>query len=309
MLAIRKNNLKNLIFSKNMQAILLLAPLLIFLFTFSVYPIFQSLFNSFKVGSGLNWQTGFGNFKSLFAKSSFNDALKNSTILFFLSSPISLLVGFIIALLLTKLNNKIIRSFFISGLYSQFFISAFAIGIAFSFLFGQKNVFAKFLGLNFSFVGGEKRINLIWLYLIYQLWRSIPFNSVLFFFAISSVNAKYKKNLKIDKISLKDRIFNLYFKEISNQFMVIAYTNFVFATMLYPSVITGNLNLDLNNGHTLASYILNVRDDLGQQSTASFVSFLYLLAIFSTFVVFRVKTWKWVYKKIKQKRVKNAIKN
>ncbi|WP_434337229.1 hypothetical protein V2P72_02275 [Mesomycoplasma hyopneumoniae] len=94
--------------------------------------------------------------------------------------------------------------------------------------------------------------------------------------------------------------------------MVIAYTNFVFATMLYPNVITANLNLDLNHGHTLASYILNVRDDLGLQAAASFVSFLYLLVIFSTFLIFRPKIWKIIYKKIKTKikrKVENALKN
>ncbi|MXR12494.1 sugar ABC transporter permease [Mycoplasma flocculare] len=308
-LSVNKNTVKNFLSSKNFQAFLLISPLLIFLIAFSVYPIFQAFFNSLKVGNNLNWQIGFKNFKTLFSSSNFNNALKNSTILFFLSSPIALLFGFIIALLLTKLNNKIVQSFFISGLYSQFFISAFAIGIAFSFLFGEKNVFAKIFGLNFSFIGGKKQINLIWLYLIFQLWRATPFNSVLFFFAISSVNAKYKKILKTDKIGLKDRIFSLYFKEISAQFIVIAYTNFVFATMLYPNIITGNLNLDLSKGHTLASYILNVRDDLGLQASASFISFLYLLAIFSSFIILRPKIWKRIYKKIKQKRMKNRVKN
>ncbi|MXR10697.1 carbohydrate ABC transporter permease [Mesomycoplasma hyopneumoniae] len=309
---IKKNTIKSVVFNKNTQAILLISPLVIFLLIFSVYPIFQSFFNAFKVENNTNWRLGFSNFSSLFSKSAFRDALKNSTILFFLSSPIALFCGFVIAILLTKLKNKIVRSFLISGFYSQFFISAFAIGIAFSFLFGEKNVFSKILGLNFSFVGDQNRISLIWLYLIFQLWRAIPFNSVLFFFAFSTINAKYEKNFKIDKISLKDKIFNLYFKEISTQFMVIAYTNFVFATMLYPNVITANLNLDLNHGHTLASYILNVRDDLGLQAAASFVSFLYLLVIFSTFLIFRPKIWKIIYKKIKTKikrKVENALKN
>lgn len=298
---------KSSILRKNASAISLLIPLLIFLIIFSIYPIFESFFNSFKVGFGTNYKVSFGNFHDLLQKSSFKDALKNSTILFFASSPISLFIGFCVAILLAKVNNKIVQKFFISSLYSQFFISAFAIGIAFSFLFGEKNVFAKIFGLDFSFTGGKNQIPLIWLYLIYQLWRSIPFNSVLFFFAISAINNRYQKNLQIDKIGLKDRIINLYFKEISGKFLTIAYTNFIFATMLYPNVITGNLNLDLNHGHTLASYILKSADNLGLQATASFLCFLYLCAVFSTFIIFRPKYWKIIYQKFSKRWQKNEI--
>ncbi|MHA0312069.1 carbohydrate ABC transporter permease [Mesomycoplasma ovipneumoniae] len=308
MLIVNKESVKTVLFHKNTKAILLIGPLFIFLFIFSVYPILDSLFNSFNVGVGQNKHLGFDNFRELFAKSNFNDALRNSTLLFFISSPIALFLGFIIAILLSKLKSKFLRMLIITGLYSQFFISSFAIGTAFSFLFGQKNVFAKMLNLNFSFVGGDNKIDLIWLYLIYQLWRAIPFNSVLFFFAISSIHTKYQKNLQIDRINLKDKIFNLYFKEIGNQFLVIAYTNFIFATMLYPNVITGDINLDLNRGHTLASYILSSSDNSGLQSAVSLMTFFYLLAVFSTFIIFRPKTWKKIAKLIKNKRSKNVIK-
>lgn len=131
---------------------------------------------------------------------------------------------------------------------------------------------------------------------------------MLFFFAISSIHTKYKKNLQIDRINLKDKIFNLYLKEISNQFLVITYTNFIFATMLYPNVITGDINLDLNKGHTLASYILSSSDNSGLQSAVSLITFFYLSAVFSTFIIFRPKTWKKIAKLIKNKRGKNVIK-
>lgn len=161
MLKVNKESIKTVFFHRNTKAILLIGPLFIFLFIFSVYPILDSLFNSFNVGTGQNKHLGFDNFRQLFAKSNFNDALRNSTLLFFISSPIALFLGFVIAILLSKLKSKFLRMLIISGLYSQFFISSFAIGTAFSFLFGNKNVFAKMLNLNFSFVGGDNKIDLI----------------------------------------------------------------------------------------------------------------------------------------------------
>ncbi|CAT05017.1 HYPOTHETICAL PROTEIN MCJ_003260 [Mesomycoplasma conjunctivae] len=274
-------------------------PILIFLFVFSVYPIISAFFNSFKnIGFTGQISYGIGNYQRLLIQNSFQDALRNSSILFFVSSPLALFIGFILAILLSRLSNKISQKLFISALYSQFFISAFAIGVSFTFLFGDKNVFAKLINANFSFVGGKNKIELIWLYIIYQLWRAIPFNTVLFFFAINSIESRYAKNIKVDNLSIKDRIFYLYFKEIGNNFIVIAYTNFIFATMLYPSIITGKINLDLNRGHTIASYIIDLKDDIGKQNATAFIALLFLFSLFSTFIILNPKIWIKIYQKI-----------
>lgn len=278
----------------NLISISLMAPILMFVFVFSIYPIVDAFVQSFKIQDPLEPKTtiGIDNYKELLLDRNFTNAIQNSAILFFVSSPIALLSGFLIALLLDKLSTKISKNFFITAFYSQFFISAFAIGLSFTFLFGEKNMLSKILGINFSFGTGKKAIDLIWLYVIYQLWRAIPFNTVLFFFAISSINNRYRKNFAIDKLSLWDKVVNLYLKEIGVQFIVIAYTNFIFATMLYPPVITGSTNLNLHKGHTLTSYIIDSsKDNLYKRNAASFVSLLFLIAIFSSFIIFNPKMW------------------
>lgn len=288
---------------QNLVSIFLMSPILMFIFVFSIYPIVDAFIQSFKIQDPLGPQTtvGIDNYKKLLVDANFNNAIQNSTILFFVSSPIALFAGFLIALLLDKLSTKISQKFFVTALYSQFFISAFAIGLSFTFLFGEKNMLSKILGIDFSFGTGKKAIDLIWLYIIYQLWRAIPFNTVLFFFAISNINNRYRKNFVIDKLSLWDKVVNLYLKEIGVQFIVIAYTNFIFATMLYPPVITGATNLNLHKGHTIASYIIDSsKDNLYKRNAASFISLLFLIAIFSSFIVFNPKIWIKIYQFFKK---------
>lgn len=303
--------IKSFIKNKNFNSFLFMIPILIFIFVFSVYPIIFSFFSSFQSVNSFNGSTSINlnNYKRLFLDINFKSAIKNSTILFFVSSPIALFLGFVIAILLSRISNKICKKFLISAFYSQFFISGFAIGISFAFLFGQKNVLAKILNLNYSFTGGKNPIHLVWLYVIFQLWRAIPFNIVLFFFSISNIDKKYEQNIRIDKLTLKDKIFYLYFKQIKNQFLIIAYTNFIFATMLYPTVIIGKeINLELNDGNTIASYIIDLKDDNQKQYAAAFISLLFLILSFCSFLFFKVEFYKFIYFSFKKILNKGIIK-
>lgn len=282
---------------KNWKGFSLIAPLLIFLIVFSVYPLFNAFFYSlkdFEKHSRIKWHIGIGSYHSLMADNRFHDSIKNSTILFFIASPIAIILGFAIALVISSLMSKISRNIFITALYSQFFISAFAISVAFVLLFGDRNVLSVLLKWNYDFVSGNKRTPLIILLCLFQLWRAIPFNAVLFCFAINKINLKYSKNIKIDSLSMVDKIKNLYFPEMKITIFNIAYTNFIFAALLYPQVLIGSKDLSNYHGDTLASYIISkitVSANPSLAMAASFFSFVYLCFLLLSVFLMR---WKFI---------------
>ncbi|WP_215744058.1 carbohydrate ABC transporter permease [Mesomycoplasma hyorhinis] len=287
---------------KNWKGFTLITPLLIFLIVFSIYPLLNSFFYSlrdFEQYSRIKWHFGISNYHFLVSDYRFIDSVKNSTILFFVASPIAIIVGFLLALVISSLTLKISKNIFITALYSQFFISAFAVSVAFVLLFGDRNVLSvllqeKFHFGKYDFVSGNQKTPLIILLCIFQLWRAIPFNTVLFSFAINKINLKYSKNLKIDSLSLFDKVKNLYFPEMKITFFNIVYTNFIFAALLYPQVLIGNKNLKDFHGDTLASYIISrITQDANAPvaMAASFFTFIYLCFLLLFIYLLR---WKFI---------------
>ncbi|OYD26619.1 multiple sugar transport system permease protein [Mycoplasma testudineum] len=274
-------------FLVNWKSVAYLAPILIFLIIFILLTIIKSYVESFRVFSEFDktrFNIGIDNYKNVIADPQFKSAISNSTFLIFLVTPISLFLGFSLALLLNSLIFRWSKNILITAFYSQFFISSFAIGVSFIFLFGEQNAFSKIFNLNISFGVGENSIGFLWVYFLFQLWRSLPFNLVIFSFAISKMNLKYKTIFILDNISLWQKIKYVYYHEINKTFLNVAYTNIAFSAFLVPYGII-DLDLDSLRGHTLSSYIfsylnpqnLNINLDFQLAYAASIISLGYIL--------------------------------
>ncbi|WP_033161264.1 carbohydrate ABC transporter permease [[Mycoplasma] collis] len=282
----RKFEFKNFNIHKSLFWFSLLI-LLLFLFLFNFLPLIYTIDDSLRIYnpiSRLEYNYGLKNFEDVVKDPIFNQALTNSTILFFVATPIALLFSLFFAIILNSISSKITRNFWTTAIYSQFFVSSFAIGIVFIYLFGEKNIAFRFIfNSDFSF-RGENKISILWLYLFFQIWRAIPFNTVLFSFSIQKAIKKYYKNIKIDNLSLYHKIKYVYFNEIKNSFSVILTTNLIFAFFIFPSAFV-DYRLEEIQGHTLSSYIYNkfspLNDTLDisfeKAASSSIISMLYIL--------------------------------
>ncbi|MGY6172116.1 hypothetical protein ACW95P_02075 [Candidatus Mycoplasma pogonae] len=263
--------------------------LLIIVLIFSLIPLINTFIDSFKVYerySKVNFNWGVENFYSVLSDNDFHSALTNSSVIMLIATPLGILIAFLFSLLVNGIFLKLFKNVVITLLYSQFFISIFAIGSSFIFLFGdEKDVFNKVFGTNIAFVRNNPYI----IYTIFQLWRIIPFNTVLFVFAITQATKKNWKKIKMDNLSLKDKLFNIYLYEIKKSFLLIIYINFITSIMLYPRAILGqDFNLSLYKFHTLASYIYDfINPPIGGSSiktaeagVASILIFSYIFGIF-----------------------------
>ncbi|WP_052663547.1 sugar ABC transporter permease [[Mycoplasma] testudinis] len=298
-----KNRLNNFLnyWKENWIGLLFLIPLIFLIILFSIIPIIETFKGSFTFfpfsNTRLITETGIKNFTDLVKTTGFKNAIDNTSFVMFLTTPISIIFGLFFAMLISSMFSKFSKNFFITSLYSQFFISSFAIGISFTFLFGQKNAMSNLLNLGISFGAGENSRSILWVYFIFQMWRSFPFNVVIFHFAINKANLKYLKSFKIDKLKVKEKFLFIYWFELKRSFANVIYTNFIFAALIYPPAFVDFSDLSSINGQTITSFIYqffvptgnSIRINFQLAYAASLIFFSYI--VFVLFLVWLVR-WK-----------------
>ncbi|UWD34546.1 sugar ABC transporter permease [Mesomycoplasma molare] len=271
-------------------------PFLLFISLFLILPLLKTFYESFIVFAKYkktSYSFGIENFVKVFNDNNFYISIKNSSFLFFVPTFFSILVSFIFSYNLAKLLIKKKNNLFLRIIYSQFFISNFAIGIAFLILFGEKNLFFKLFNSNKSFLNGNERISILLYYFIFQVWRSLPFNIVIFTFAFLQLNTKYKLPFFQDNLTFKDKFINIYIKEFQKYFKLIFYTNSIFSFLLYPGSILPEEKIEHLEAQTIASYIINlinpinggIEIDPHKAYAASFIILIYIFFLFSCFYI------------------------
>ncbi|MDZ7293492.1 carbohydrate ABC transporter permease [Mycoplasmopsis pulmonis] len=310
-----KENFSKKVIVQNLKATSFLIPILLLVIIFTFVPIiktFKDAISVYERHSRVNFTFGIRNFESTFNDPYFKDAFFNSNILLVVATPLGIVVAFLFSLIINSIALKVTKNFLITTLYSQFFISSFAIGLSFIFLFGdQKSVFNKLFGTNIAFT----REHVLLTFSIFHIWRLLPFNVVLFSFALSKANEKYSKKFKVDRLTIADKIKNVYWFYIKRAFMLIFYINFISAILLYPgAIIESTTDLKLNKATTFASYIFDLIRGTNFQperaSAASFIVFAYIMTlIFSFYILTKItrKTSRHISAKIEQRRLNQYV--
>ncbi|UZK63834.1 sugar ABC transporter permease [Mycoplasma mycoides subsp. capri] len=296
-----------------LKIVLLMLPLLLLILLFTIIPIFHTFIKSLRFtpneANRTIYEYNFKNYNNILSDPNFQHAILNSTFVLLFGTGISIILALIFSFIINSLISRTTKSILLSVIYSQFFISGFAIGIAFTNFFGSKNLFFYILGLSqYSFTSGNKRLPIWIYYAIYQIWRSLPFNLILFAAALSRSDYKYKKLMLNDKLTLLQSFRYVYLNELSKVLFSILFTNFIFACLLLPSaLLEDSFNVDLNYAHTLTSYTIKyfgwgssgvLRFEKGY--SAAFFSFSYLVLLLCVILLLRPKTIKSIYKLIKK---------
>ncbi|EIN15039.1 Glycerol ABC transporter, permease component [Mycoplasmopsis agalactiae 14628] len=299
------------------QIILLILPLVLCILFFTISPIIHTFIKSLRYNPNptdlTTYVIGTGNYNGILSDPNFKHAIINSTAVLLIGTSISMILALTFALIISSIMSAVTKRVILSIIYSQFFISGFAVGIAFTLFFGSKGLFFYLIGLDkYSFTSGNKRIPIWIYYVIYQIWRSLPFNLVLFAAAISRGELKYAKLMKCDNLSRIQKIKFVYANEISKVFFSILFTNFIFSSLMYPlAILERSFDLDLEKAHTLTSYTGKYLG-LGNNPvltyprgySAAFFSFAYLVSLLCLMQLIRPKTIKGIInliKKINQK--------
>lgn len=291
-------------------------PVILLLTLFTFLPIILSFIESFKVyarHSMVNYTFGIRNFTQLVSDSEFKDSFLNTNLLIFLGTPLVIFLAFILSLIFSEISSKIFKNIAVVCLFSQFFTSAFAVGISFIYFFSTNNDgFNRLFNTRIRFTNDFDGRNILIVYFIYYVWRLLPFNVVMMSFSFSSSLKKYSRVIKIDQLKFGHKVRYVYLKNFNTVFWLVLYVNFANAGLFYPGAIVDS-NLRLTKGNTLASYLydhINPNENSSAQlnyalaAAANIVIIAYLSLLSISFLIIKKTNFKQLFIKLK-KKVKN----
>ncbi|HBG91045.1 MAG TPA: sugar ABC transporter permease, partial [Lactobacillus acetotolerans] len=175
------------------KAWLFLAPTIIFVTFFSIYPILRAFVMSFQSGSliNLSW-SGLSNYQYLFKDPEFWLAIKNTALYALISVPIGLAISILLAwIIFSKVKHK---SFFETTFFMPYVTSTIAIGIVFRYIFngdyGLLNFVLRCLHLPAPIWIDDPSMSLTTI-IIFGIWTSLAFNIVILMGALRNIDPNF----------------------------------------------------------------------------------------------------------------------
>lgn len=275
---------------------LYLAPALVFLIFFMVYPLIDVFIYSFEEGYNSASQTYFGiggyNYSYVLRDPYFLQAVKNTFILVIFTVPVSTILSLLISLALNSIEK--LKKLFQTIYFLPYVTNTLAVGLVFMILFqktpytdGLINLLIKAMGMSpVDFIEGPYWAKMFVL-CVYVIWIVMPFKILILTSALASVNPVYYKAAKIDGASKTRIFFKITLPMISPMIFYLVITGFIGAFKAYSDAVA-IFGVDLNAAgmNTMVGYVYDMLygDGGGYPSYASAAAII-LFAIVLTITV------------------------
>ena len=243
------------------KAWLYLAPAIVLLLVFTVWPIFNTVrmaflegYSGLKAAAGAQFEFGIGNFLKVVEYKRFLQCLKNTCLLCVLTVPLSTILALLIAVALNSIK------WLQKGLQTVFFLpyvtNSIAIGMVFAAMFnivgsfyGTENeliVTAGIINNVIEFFGGE-HVNWInygssywsnmFVMVIYIVWNALPFKILVLLGGLQSINKQYYDAAKVDSTP-RHRVFtHITVPLLSPMLAYVVITGFIGGFKEYTSIV------------------------------------------------------------------------
>ena len=282
------------------KAWLYLAPAIVLLLVFTVWPIFNTLRMAFwddysimkDLGGSLDYKFGIKNFVKVINYQGFKDCLKNTLLLTVLTVPISTLLALLIAVCLNAIKplQRLLQTIF----FLPYVTNSIAIGMVFEAMFnivglGTSNpsygIINNILGVfgldptNWINAGSEYWANIVVL-VIYIVWNALPFKILILLGGLQSVNKQYYDAAKVDG-TRRVRVFTrITVPLLSPMLAYVIITGFIGGFKEYSSIV-GIFGEDMQavGGASLNTMVGYIYDALGNQEGRASAAALILFAI------------------------------
>ena len=282
------------------KAWIYLAPAIVLLMIFTVWPIFNTLRMAFwddysimkDLGGSLDFQFGFKNFVKVISYQGFKDCLKNTLLLTVLTVPISTLLALLIAVCLNAIKplQRLLQTIF----FLPYVTNSIAIGMVFEAMFnivgfGTNNpsfgIINNILGvfgvdpINWINAGSSYWANIAVL-VVYIVWNALPFKILILLGGLQSINKQYYDAAKIDSTP-RIRVFTkITVPLLSPMLAYVVITGFIGGFKEYSSIV-GIFGEDMQavGGESLNTMVGYIYDALGNQEGRASAAALILFAI------------------------------
>jgi len=243
------------------KAWLYLAPAIVLLLVFTVWPIINTIrmaflenYSGLKAVSGATFQFGLGNFEKVISYRRFVDCLKNTVFLCLLTVPISTVLALLIAVALNSIKflQKPLQTIF----FLPYVTNSIAIGMVFAAMFnivgsfygtqneiivtaGIINNVIQFFGgkpINWINYGSTYGANLL-VMTVYIVWNALPFKILVLLGGLQSINKQYYDAAKVDGAPRRRVFSRITVPLLSPMIAYVVITGFIGGFKEYTSIV------------------------------------------------------------------------
>ena len=195
-------NKANFAQKQNRSSWILLAPAIVLILTFSIYPAFKALMTSFQTGAVVNMQwIGLGNYTRVFKDKIFIQSLINCIVYLIIQVPIMLVLALVLASALNDRNLKF-RGLFRTAIFLPCATSLVSYAIIFRSLFATdgfiNSILLKIGVLDeaFNFLSNATAAKAI--IILALVWRWTGYNMVFYLAGLQNIDYSVYEAAKID---------------------------------------------------------------------------------------------------------------
>lgn len=271
------------------KAWLFLAPTLIFVTVFSVWPILRAFTMSFQSGPLINLEwTGFSNYQYIFSDPEFWRAIKNTLIYAIFAVPVSLAISIMLAwFIFSKVKHS---SFLETTFFMPYVTSTIAIGIVFRYIFngeyGLLNYLLKAVHLPAPNWIDDPSMSLITI-IIFGIWTSLAFDIVVLMGALRNIDPNYYILADMYGASEREKFWRITMPQLVPTLAFLLTMNIIGAFKIYTSVyalFNGQAGIG-NSATTAVFYIYNKFQMVGTPGVAMAATVvLFLIILLTTFL-------------------------
>lgn len=243
------------------KAWLYLAPAIVLLLVFTVWPIFNTVrmsllegYSGLKAAAGASFNFGLGNFTKVVEYKKFTSTLYNTILMCVLTVPVSTILALLIAVALNSIKplQRTLQTVF----FLPYVTNSIAIGMVFAAMFnivgsfyGTQNeivVTAGIINNVIEFFGG-KHINWInagssyWanmtVMVVYIVWNALPFKILVLLGGLQSINKQYYEAAKVDGTSRRRIFSRITVPLLSPMLAYVVITGFIGGFKEYTSIV------------------------------------------------------------------------
>ncbi len=218
---------------QTLKALPYLAPALILMSVFVIYPIINTTILSFNEPGDAGY--GLGNYIYVLTKlDSFKVGFKNTMLYTIFVTSIELVIALAISYALTKVER--LKVLFQTTYFLPYVTSVIAIGTVFKIMFNSEyGIINYILGLDIAWLSADYAIVSM---IILGVWKGLAFNILIVFTGLSTIDTSLEKAAKVDGFSSLKTFIKIKLPQIRGILMYLLTINIIFNIKVYEEVVS-----------------------------------------------------------------------
>ena len=281
----------------NWKGWLYLAPVIILVAIFLIYPLVNTIFiaftDNYKYASGTFDGMTLTNFTYILGLTDKANgaheayfvryAIPNTFLLVIVTVPVSTILALLIAVALNSI--KWLQKFLQTVFFLPYVTNAIAVGMVFSVIFDTSGIVNFIFHTDTVWIFGAQQYTAMVPLVLYIVWSSIPFKILIFLSGLQGIDKQYYQAAQIDAAPRWKVLWRVTVPLLSPQILYILITSFIGAWKEYTSVVglfngpgtrgkAGDPNME-----TIVFYIYeNLNDNTSAAAAAAVFLFVIILA-------------------------------